>query len=177
MNKETKLITMVVIGAAGVAVVYWYLQKSGLWAQWFGGAASNSFTDPNQLLAYCQTNPGGQATYLDAAGKSYTYPCYRWIAENSGPVMNLPDSSPVDPALLKALQQAAIANPALGSDRGNVDQFNLLLQGIDPSAPIADLGVPSTEVMDSQQYLMLRIQAGLSGLAPREEVFESPYVM
>lgn len=175
MNQDTKTLVYVALAAAAVGAGYWYLQKSGLWAQWFGGAIASSFTDPQALLAFCQANPNSQATYTDANGKTYTYYCWQWLAENTGPVMNLPNASPVDPDLLASLQAAAIANPAMGSDQGNVAQFNLLLQGIDPNAELTDLNADPTQMMNSQQYLLLRAQVGLSGLAPQQTSSQSPY--
>lgn len=74
--------TMIKLSALGVAcyLVYQWLQKSGYWAQMFGGG--NSFTTPQTLLTYCQANPTGSATYSPAGGASTTAPCAQWIAAN-----------------------------------------------------------------------------------------------
>ena len=76
--------TMIKLAALGVAgyLVYQWLQKSGYWAQWFGGG--NTFSTPQALLTYCHANPGGSAIYAPAGGASTTAPCAQWIAANGG---------------------------------------------------------------------------------------------
>lgn len=177
---DKKLVIQIAIGAAAAGLLYWWLQKSGLWAQMF---SSNTFNDPQKLLTYCQANPQGQAIYIDQAGQQHTAPCSRWLLANGSstpaPITETDTfSNPVDPALLAALQNAALANPALGQDLGNLDQWNLLLQAVDPTAQSGDLthlGVSTSDMMTAQQFLMLRVKAGLNSLAPQEQSFETPY--
>jgi hypothetical protein len=176
---DKKLIIQIAIGATAAGLLYWWLQKSGLWAQMF---SPNTFSDPSKLLAYCQSNPQGQAIFIDQAGQQHTAACSRWLLVNGStpaPITETDNfSTPVDPALLSALQNAALSNPALGQDLGNIDQWNLLLQSVDPTAESGDLthlGVSTTDMMTAQQFLMLRVKAGLNSLAPQEQTSETPY--
>jgi hypothetical protein len=73
------------VAAAGYLVYQW-LQSSGLWAQWFGGATSgNTFSTPATLLAYCQANPNGTAIYQAVGGAPTSAPCSQWIAAQAAP--------------------------------------------------------------------------------------------
>ena len=75
---------IIVLGLGAAAyLVYQYLQSSGLWAQWFGGAAGNTFSTPASLLSYCQANPNGTAIYQAAGGSPTSATCAQWLAANT----------------------------------------------------------------------------------------------
>lgn len=50
MDDSTKSIVKVVILAGAALGLYYWLQQSGLWAQWFGGTALPANPNPNPLL-------------------------------------------------------------------------------------------------------------------------------
>jgi hypothetical protein len=88
-----------VIIALGVAaagyLVYQWLQSSGLWAQWFGGAtAGNTFSTPATLLGYCQANPNGTAIYQAVGGAPTSAPCSQWLAAQTPVASATPVASP-----------------------------------------------------------------------------------
>lgn len=200
MNTGIKILIAVAVGFLG----YEYAKKSGLWAQWFGG---NSFTTSTQLLAYCQANPSGSATYVDSTGKASSATCAQWMQANpqaaarasasSGASTPSGGTTPVSSTtaapssltstgmtqaqVLAALIAAAQANPILGSDLANVDQWNFFLRTIEPAAAISDLSMVGVvrgqnDTMSAEQYMQLRAQAGLSGLFPQVlSELEYPY--
>jgi len=92
VDDKTKMILKVALIGVAAYFGYRYLQSSGLWAQWFGGVAANSFSDANQLLAYCKANPNGTAVYT-GSGQSVTATCQQWIASMG----SAPLTSPVSP--------------------------------------------------------------------------------
>jgi hypothetical protein len=95
-NPDTGTIILVLGIGAAAYLVYQYLQSSGLWAQWFGGAAGNVFSDPQKLLAYCAANPTGTATYQAAGSAPTTAPCSQWIAAQQH-IATTPVSSATNP--------------------------------------------------------------------------------
>lgn len=161
MNDNTSSIVKIVGLGVGAYLLYQYLQSSGVWAQWFGG---NSFSNPQQLLAYCEANPNGSATYTGGATPA-TATCAEWIAANGGSAApsagtagattsttassttSSTPSASVQPAagstFISRLQAAAAANPALGSDSANVSQWNFLVDQIWPSAPQISVSTPA----------------------------------
>lgn len=105
MNDKTKtIITVLGIGAAAYLIYQW-LQSSGLWAQWFGGALANTFSNPQQLLAYCQANPTGTATYQAAGGSPISAPCSSWLSANA--TTTPPPTTPSTAATAQAPSQAS----------------------------------------------------------------------
>jgi hypothetical protein len=195
MNDSTKTIIKILGVAAGAYLLYEFLQKSGMWAQWFGSAAVNSFTDPAKLLAYCAANPTGSATYVDSSGKPSTAPCAQWLAANAqapAPTTTTTTTTTTPPAhpasvapaagstLIARLQALAFANPALGQDKATVDQWNWILThewpntvGIDSETPAGHNAIGAAEYVG--YYLALGLNdptlatagggAGMSGYA------------
>ncbi len=193
MDDNTKmLLKFFAVGAGGI-LLYVYLKNNGMLPAILGGTASNSFTNPAQLMAYCQANPTGTAIYVDAQGIQHTAPCSQWLSANSSvssapspsggsaPTTSLPvatQGAAINSTVLAQLRAAAIANVALGSDRANVDQWNYFLAQIEPGAVTTDLssvgiqrGVNDT--MDASTYLATRARAGLAGMSQPQE--SDPY--
>lgn len=182
MDDNAKNVIRLAAVAVGAYIAYQWLESSGMWAQWFG-ASSNVFTDPNALLAYCQKNSAGQATY-SVSGKQTTATCAQWLAANqaassssgtAAPSSGSPSPTPAPPApaidqtLVAQLRAAAMANPILGTDKATVDQWNYLLNELNPVAIVTDLssiGIVRGEndSMDAEAYVTLRSRAGLSGI-------------
>lgn len=183
--KSKTFVTIAVIGGA-LYLVYVYLQKSGMWAKWFAPVGGgNEFTDEAALIAYCNQqnlaiDDGGLAVFIDSQGTRHSATCADWIrSQASGKGMAaIADTHPgVDQAVLRKLRAAAVASPIIGCDRANVDQWNLLLQELDPAAQVSELpGVQrgQNDVMNALQYLTLRCQCGLTQLAPQEVAFDNP---
>jgi hypothetical protein len=185
--KSKTFVTIAVIGGA-LYLVYVYLQKSGMWAKWFTPAGGgNEFTDEAALLAYCNSqdiavNDGGLAVFIDAQGTRHSASCADWIrSQSTGKGMAALEAlhPGVDKAMLEKLRAAAMASPILGCDRANVDQWNLLLQELDPAAQTSDLSAAGVErgrndLMNALTYLSLRCQCGLSQVAPPDTTSDNP---
>ncbi|MBF6570478.1 MAG: hypothetical protein IVW54_16550 [Candidatus Binataceae bacterium] len=184
--KPKAFVTIAVIGGA-LYLVYVYLRKSGTWDKWFAPAiGGNEFTDEAALLAYCNLqnlalDDGGLAVFVDSTGTRHSDTCANWIrSQGKAGMASVAASHPgVDPAVLEKLRAAAASSPILGCDRANVDQWNLLLQELDPTAQTSDLasaGVQrgQNDVMNALTYLSLRCQCGLSQVAPPDIAFHNP---
>jgi hypothetical protein len=127
MDESTKqLIKWGAIAAAGYFVYQW-LQNSGLWAQWFGGTASNQFNSSSALLTYCQANPNGTAIYVDpTTGASSTATCAQWLASNSqSPMAQL---SPASGLAANYLQAISLMQQAAGNDAQTIQSWANLWQ-------------------------------------------------
>lgn len=128
MEDSTKqIIKGVAILAAGYFVYDW-LQSSGLWAQWFGGAsvaAPNSFSNSTALLTYCQANPTGTAVFVDpTTGASSTATCAQWMSSN-------PQTTPLPAASTSAPPSAIAAMQAAnGSDSATLDDWSYYWQNL-----------------------------------------------
>jgi hypothetical protein len=184
VNQKT-LVTIAVVGGAGV-LIYLYLSKSGKLSQWFGSDPTNSFTDETSLLAYClkqnlQVDNGGQAVFVDSTGAQHTASCADWLSaqqNQSGGAQaaglsaaDVAQQNPaIDRTLLMNLRQAAMA--VLGKDLANIPQWNLMLRELDQQA--APLESDQVGNMTAEQYLALRIDAGLTQLAPQPESYTNP---
>lgn len=176
---DSKMVIKLAIAGVIVGVAYWWLQKNN----WYGmlGTNANEFTDPNKLLDFCRANESGTAVFIDDQGR-HERNCRDFLAANNGGGgggTDTPDTS-IDAALLAKLIEAAKANPTLGSDSANVDQWNYLLNEIDTAAQTTDLynqGIRRGEndVMAAHRYLELRAQAGLAALPPQSAMFEHPF--
>jgi hypothetical protein len=169
--EDNSPVKIAIIGVAAY-LGYMYLQKSGLWAQWFGGAAgSNVFTDPNSLLAYCQANPSGSATY-----NNQTATCAQWqaAAQKSGAGgSGSSGSSPTPPsnsAPTPSADDTALAASLVGTAKlqagakMNVWQWNYILLHMTPTAKNLNTSNNASE-MTAADYVAARKAAGLSGLA------------
>lgn len=190
MDDNTKMLMKVFAVGAGGILLYVYLKNNNLLPASLGGAPSNSFTDPSQLMSYCHANPTGTAIYVDAQGVQHPAPCSQWLAMNTpapspstgtAPTTAVPPpaSTGIDQSILGRLRTAAQQNAALGSDSANVDQWNYLLAQIQPTAVTTDLssvgiqrGVNDT--MDASTYLATRARAGLTGM-PGQPQESDPY--
>jgi hypothetical protein len=201
MKDEGGILKLVLLGVAGYLAYQW-LQSSGLWAQWFGG---NSFTSTSQLLAYCQANPTGTASF-----NGQSAPCSSWLqaasgaaqpaASSSAPApssatspspaagpISTPTVSPSLPAKITPLTVAQLLNAVAQSGSGataattfNVDQWNYYVTTyIDPTAIVdVDLsaaGYVSGAPLTAQQYISLRQSVGLSGIPAGIGTYRNPY--
>ena len=181
MNQKT-LVTIAVIGGAGVLLIL-YLNKSGKLAQWFGSTApANEFIDEPSLLAFCmkqnlQVDNGGQAVFIDSTGARHTASCADWLSAQQNQSgggqtagLSAAPNPAIDKTLLANLREAAMA--VLGRDSANVPQWNLMLRELDQQA--APLQSNETGNMTAAQYLGLRMEAGLTQLAPVAESYTNP---
>jgi hypothetical protein len=182
---DNQVIKFALIGV-GAFLLYEWLQSSGMWAQIFGGA--NSFTTPATLLAYCQANPAGSASY-----GGQTAACSAWMQAAGGSASAaVPAPSPaatgstVTPAatvtpLTVAQLLAAAGLTSTPNATQTVDEWNYYVSNkISPTATVTDLSAQGIQrgVNDSvtaAQYIALRQQAGLSGLKMGLAEVRSPY--
>ena len=170
MENEGGTIKIVLIAVAGY-LGYQYLQSSGLWAQWFG--SGSSFTTAPALLAYCQANPTGTASF-----NGQSAPCAAWLqaASQQSPaapatsqtavVTPAPNATPLTVTqLLNAV--AASGYPSNANTTYTVDQWNYFVTTqISPTAVVTDLtsvGNISAAQLTAAEYISLRQKAGLSG--------------
>lgn len=173
---DTSSIIKVGIFAVAGYLLYEWLQKSGLWAQYFGGVAPGavpaaglqSFATADALTAYCKANPSSSATY---GGVSST--CPTWMqtpatspASSAPPTTGQQPAAPqVDTALadqLTHLLQQSNSRPL-----GTVSEWNWLYTHLknDPNAPIIEGDTQfGTSQITAVQYLQARTGAGLSGI-------------
>lgn len=172
MNDDMKSLIKILGVAAGAYLLYQWLNSSGLWAQWFGGG--NSFSNAQQLLAYCQANPSGSATFVNPqTGQSQTATCAAWMQANGAaptstagatttttnpPPQTSAATASVQPAaastMVPRLEAAAVANPVLGGNSANVSQWNFLLGQIWPSAPQISVTTPAgNNSIDAATYV------------------------
>lgn len=166
MDDGTKTIVKLAAVGGALALAYWYLNKSGMWQQWFGGGST--FTDNAQLLAYCAANPTGSATFVDGQGGTYTRTCAQWRAANPGgpgaiPVPEGNNFAATPKPLVERLRDWALANEILGTDSANMHQWNYGLRELDPNA-VGYVGEGMEDMITAAQYLERRTQSGLSGL-------------
>lgn len=156
MDDSMKTVLKFAAVGVGAYLLYNWLQSSGLWAQFFGG---NSFTNPQQLLTYCQANPTGTAIYVGANGVPTSAPCSQWVAANtaSGAVpASQPAAAPASAAtsappatssapattapasnstLVAQLTAKAAGNVLMPGAQGTVSDWNYLLTQLFPNAP------------------------------------------
>ena len=195
MDGDNSILKFALIGGAAY-LGYVYLKNSGLWAQWFGG---NSFTDAPSLLAYCQANPTGTASYggqsaacsawLQAAGQTPagTTSTTATPAATLSPVQT-PAVTPaqhVTPLTVTQLLNAANQNGYAASANTTFtnDQWNWFVKfspyAIDPNAVVDEdltpYGYKTGAELTAQQYISLRQQAGVSGIRSRAIGFANPY--
>lgn len=178
MNDETKqLIKWAAIAAAGY-FVYEYLQSSGLWAQWFGGAlpatgVSNSFSSSAALLTYCQANPTGTAIYVDpTTGVSSTASCAQWIGSNSSSPIPAAPASPAT-GLATGYQQAIAAmKTAAGNDSQTIDQWGYYWQNT-PTFSGAPMGFGVSGSISAEQSQLIQ---GFNGNNPNAPISAEQFV-
>jgi hypothetical protein len=127
MDEQTKQWIKYGAVLAAAYFVYQWLQNSGLWAQWFGGTASNQFNSSSALLTYCQANPNGTAIYVDpTTGASSTATCAQWLASNSeSPMAQL---SPASGLAANYLQAISLMQQAAGNDAQTIQSWANLWQ-------------------------------------------------
>ena len=190
MDDESSIIKLVIVGVAAYLGYNW-LQSSGLWAQWFGG--SSSFTTAPALLAYCQANPSGTASF-----NGQSAPCASWMqaaaatapagtptvaaapsAVNPTPAPVAAPPAHVTPLtvnqLLNAVAAAGYASSA--SITFDQDQWNYFVTTAVDQNAIVDIALPGYvpgALITAAEYIQMRQQAGVSGIR-RAVGFVSPY--
>jgi hypothetical protein len=171
MDDSMKTILKFAAVGVGAYILYNWLQTSGLWAQWFGGG--NSFTNPQQLLTYCQANPSGTAIYVGANGVPNSAPCSQWVAANTASGAVAPVTQPVatpaatataaapatvapaaNSTLIAQLTKAAAGNMLMPNEMGTVSDWNYLLTQLFPNATQIQNATPAgNNTIGAAQYV------------------------
>lgn len=180
MDDTTKMIVKVAVVGVAAYLGYRYLQSSGLWAKWFG--ASNSFSDPNLLLSYCQANPTLTATFTGGSAP-ITQPCQNWInaVSTPSPVPVVPPSQTpvVNPPALSDIQAKVVAAAGGPGVTLNADGWNYywgLVTGVPQTADLFPAGNRDA-LMTFAAYLAARASQGLTGRLPMRLASPYPWIM
>lgn len=174
MDENTKQLIKYGAMAAAAYFVYQWLQTSGLWAQWFGGASAastNTFNTSTALLAYCQANSTGTAIYVDpSTGASSSATCAQWLASNSNATLP-PAASPSSGLAPNYQQTISLMEAAAGNDSQDLDNWAYYWQNATPfeGAPNG-FGVPGS-IAPSQMDQIVSLNGGNRSAAVSAEQF------
>jgi hypothetical protein len=174
MDENTKQLIKYGAMAAAAYFVYQWLQNSGLWAQWFGGASAtstNSFNTSTALLSYCQANPTGTAVYVDpSTGASSTATCAQWLASNSNATLP-PAASPASGLAPNYQQAISLMQAAVGNDSQDLDNWAYYWQNATPFEGAPDGFGVANSIAPSQMDQIVSLNGGNRGAAVSAEQF------